>query len=251
MRLQFLVLLIVHSWNTEANDQFLATEFEVLSDVLESVIFGVILRNDTVKHSYISENPNTSEHPFIDKEEMDKEQTPKSSNSTTLNSLNKAKSTLSERNIVKKRKRIKNIFHSGKLMKHGHKKYHKRKVPKLKERMPYKFFQSSEIKSKRHNSKVTYKSGNKQSLLSNEVESRLVKIKRLFDYVQKRKAYKEDKTDDHNKDVMTTGQNTKKANVEDSNNHKPSIEERQGNLKTKALEDLLEIAGDEWVKKNM
>ena len=251
MRLQFLVLLIVHSWNTEANDQFLATEFEVLSDVLESVIFGVILRNDTVKHSYISENTNTSEHPFIDKPERDKEQNPTSSNSTTLNSQKKAKSTLSERNIVKKRKRIKNIFHSGKLMKHGHKKYHKRKEPKTKKRMPHKFFQSSEIKSKRHNSKVTSANGNKQSLLSNEVESRLVKIKRLFDYVQKRKAYKEDKADDHNKDVIITGQNTKKANVEDSNNHKPSIEERQGKLKTKALEDLLEIAGDEWVKKNM
>ena len=251
MRLQFLVLLIVHSWNTEANDQFLATEFEVLSDVLESVIFGVILRNDTVKHSYISTNTNTSEHPFIDKEKKDKEQNPKSLNSTTLNSLTKAKSTLSERNIVKRRKRIKNIFPSGKLMKHGHKKYHKRKVPKTKERVPHKFFQSSEIKSKRHNSKVNYANGNKQSLLSNEVESRLVKIKRLFDYVQKRKAYKEDKTDDHNKDVIITGQNTKKSNVEGSNTDKPSIEERQGKLKTKALEDLLEIAGDEWVKKNM
>merc|ERR1719320_1168912 len=100
-------------------------------------------------------------------------------------------------------------------MKHGHKKSHKRKEPKIKKRMPHKFFQSSEIKSKRHNSKVNYAYGNKQSLLSNEVESRLVKIKRLFDYVQKRKADKEDKPDADNKDVIKTGQNTKKSNVEE------------------------------------
>jgi len=252
------LVLVMVSWSgkAEGSDKFLASEFEILSDVLESVIFGVILRNDSVTWQHNAENVSGKEG--ATSEEIKAEEY--SGSGVTLNEQKKSnprRSETAEKETVKwsitrgrkSRKRIKNIFHSGNLKTTSNPKIVTRKIQR---KIQPKFFQSTKIKSKRHNSKANTTNKNikkklsKQSSISNEVESRLEKIKRLFDSVQQRKNIKNQKTE-----PITKGRHaTEVSNIKTNNLRKHETEKPKGD-KIEALEKLFEIAGDEWMKNNM
>jgi hypothetical protein len=128
-----------------------------------------------------------------------------------------------------------------------------------------KFFRSSKISSKRYNSHTRTKNRNpfprqqkikyKQKPLTNEIEARLLKIKRLFDYVKDRKDKKKQKIYPNNMIQQMSKPTLKKASEKDMDEQKTNIPSTDTKLQTKekhdALVKLYEIAGDEWMKNNM
>ena len=192
------LLLLVE---VECNDQYLASEFRVLTDVLESVIFGAILKNTSVNGDDISIHRN-----IITNSDSSNKNGVSTNNGKKIQSLKSVDyNKLNPRRQIKKRRKLKTVSLTSKTNINGNstQNLENKKEQKAIEKKPPKFFRSSKISSKRYISPARIKKRNpipreqkivyKQKPLTNEVEARLLKIKRLFDYVQDRKDKKKKK----------------------------------------------------------
>ena len=100
------LLLLVE---VECNDQYLASEFRVLTDVLESVIFGAIVKNASIHCADIS----------IQKDIISNAESSKTNGVSTTNGKKIQK--LNSRRPIKKRRQLKNISSSTKKIKASNK----------------------------------------------------------------------------------------------------------------------------------
>ena len=177
------LLLLVE---VECNDQFLASEFRVLTDVLESVIFGAILKNTSVNGDDISIQRN-----IISNEDSSNTNGVSTTNGNRLQSLKSVvHNKLNSRRPIKKRRKLKTSSSPSKTNMNGNstKNLKNKKEQKPIEKKSPKFFRSSKISSKQYNSPARIKKRNpipreqknvyKQKPLTNEVEARFLKIKR-------------------------------------------------------------------------
>ena len=254
MILRALIVLVTFllMMEVECHDEYLASEFRVLTDVLESVIFGAILKNTSVNGNDISIHRN-----IISNADSSNTNGVSTTNGKKLQSLKSVDyNKLNSRRPIKKRRKLKNSSSPSKTKINGNstKNLVNKKEQKAIEEKPPKFFRSSKISSKRYNSPKRTRKRNpitrqqkikyKQIPLRNEVEARLLKIKRLFDYVKDRKDKKKQKKYPNN----LIQQKASEKDMEKQKINTPNTDTKE---KHPALVKLYEIAGDEWMKNNM